>query len=390
VCAGCHGEQGISANPAWPSLAGQDARYLADALLAYKNGSRDDAIKKSLVPSLDERTINNIASYYASLPPAPSSVQTGPAGREPVMLRNELVASLDERTINDVASYYASLAPAPSSMQTGPAGREPVVIRNGLVAGLNGRAIINVASYYASLPPEQPRTAQTPTNIPVVVLRAAPVDGGSLGGIIAYRKTDPFRNIEEENAICLGCHERGQRVYWRGSVHQERAVACADCHTVMRNVSARAQLKTAFQPETCFTCHQDRRAQMFRPAHMPMREGKIVCSDCHNPHGSHTEALLRENSVNDNCYKCHAEKRGPFLFEHAPVRENCLACHDAHGSVNQFSLKISPPRLCFECHTMGHGQTAGPNSRFAMSRSCTNCHSQIHGSNAPSGAAFQR
>ena len=33
--------------------------------------------------------------------------------------------------------------------------------------------------------------------------------------------------------------------------------------------------------------------------------------------------MLKEASVNDNCYKCHAEKRGPFLWEHPPVRENC-------------------------------------------------------------------
>ena len=46
---------------------------------------------------------------------------------------------------------------------------------------------------------------------------------------------------------------------------------------------------------------------------MPLREGKIVCSDCHNPHGTVTEAMLRDDSINDTCYKCHAEKRGPFL-----------------------------------------------------------------------------
>ena len=99
--------------------------------------------------------------------------------------------------------------------------------------------------------------------------------------------------------------------------------------------------------------------------------------------------MLWENSVNDNCYKCHAEKRGPFLFEHAPVRENCLNCHDPHGSINEYSLKMSRPRLCYECHTIGHGQ-AGLNSQFNVSRSCQNCHTLIHGSNSPAGAVFQR
>jgi DmsE family decaheme c-type cytochrome len=158
----------------------------------------------------------------------------------------------------------------------------------------------------------------------------------------------------------------------------------------MRAVSAQNQLKTAFQPDTCFQCHKDRRAQMYRSSHMPMREGKIVCADCHNPHGSTTEALLRQDSINDNCYTCHAEKRGPFLFEHAPVRENCLNCHDPHGSINEFSLKMSRPRLCFECHSIGHGEATGPNSNFTMGRSCQNCHTMIHGSNSPAGAALQR
>ena len=93
---------------------------------------------------------------------------------------------------------------------------------------------------------------------------------------------------------------------------------------------------------------------------MPIGEGKIVCSDCHNPHGSFTEAMLRTDTINDTCYKCHAEKRGPFLFEHEPVRENCLNCHDPHGSVNEYMLKESRPRLCFECHGFGHGMVQGP------------------------------
>jgi len=193
--------------------------------------------------------------------------------------------------------------------------------------------------------------------------------------------------------MCLGCHERGQRTYWEGSVHEERGLACTSCHTIMKAVSALGQLKTPFQPDTCFQCHKDRRAQMFRSAHMPVREGKIVCSDCHNPHGSATEGLLWANSINDSCYKCHAEKRGPFLFEHAPVRENCLNCHDPHGSINEASLKVSRPRLCFECHTIGpHGNLGqtGPLSDLTMGRACMNCHTMIHGSNSPAGGALQR
>jgi DmsE family decaheme c-type cytochrome len=130
---------------------------------------------------------------------------------------------------------------------------------------------------------------------------------------------------------------------------------------------------------------------MARSAHMPLREGKIVCSDCHNPHGSFTEGLLRTASINDTCYKCHAEKRGPFLFEHLPVRENCLNCHDPHGSVNEFMLKVARPRLCTECHTFGHGgNVQGPMVVQGFSRSCNNCHTAVHGTNDPSGALLHR
>jgi DmsE family decaheme c-type cytochrome len=395
ACASCHGEQGVSANAQWPSLAGQDARYLAAATKAYKDGSRGDATMKALVASLDESTINNIAAYYASLPPAqptiPASMQSIPARQDPVLVVNGVVAGLDSRTIADVASYFASLGPERSKHGDHGGKREPVVIRNNLVASLDERSIANVASYYATQRPEQPEGGKGVSGgpPPVRVGGAAAADGSSVGGIISFRKNDPSRRVEDNNAICLNCHERGERAYWRGSVHEERTVACTDCHTIMKNVSATHQLKTAWEPNTCFQCHKDRQAQVFRSSHMPVREGKITCSNCHNPHGSTTEGLLREVSVNDNCYKCHAEKRGPFLFEHAPVRENCLNCHDPHGSINEFSLKMSRPRLCYECHTIGHGQ-GGVASQFSVSRSCQNCHTLIHGSNSPAGAVFQR
>ena len=213
--------------------------------------------------------------------------------------------------------------------------------------------------------------------------------GRGVGGIMSFEADDP-RSAEEKNGICLACHERGQRTNWAGSTHETRGLACVNCHTIMKSVSRKNQLKTAFEPDTCFQCHKDRKAQMFRSSHMPLREGKIVCSDCHNPHGSFTEALLKKDSINDVCYTCHAEKRGPFLFEHEPVRENCDNCHDPHGTVNEFSLKLMRPRLCFECHSFGHGNVNGPGSNFTMGRSCQNCHTAIHGSNSPAGGALQR
>jgi DmsE family decaheme c-type cytochrome len=215
--------------------------------------------------------------------------------------------------------------------------------------------------------------------------------GRGVGGIISFRADDTSRTVDQNNAICLTCHERGDRTYWKGSPHEKRDVACGDCHQVMQRVSTKFQLAKGTELETCFQCHKDKRSQALRSAHMPLREGKMTCSDCHNPHGSATDALLKEVSINDVCYKCHAEKRGPFLYDHPPVRENCLNCHNPHGTNNAFMLNVARPRLCQQCHTLGgHAQPGNPWSRFMIANSCQNCHSQIHGSNNPSGARFQR
>jgi DmsE family decaheme c-type cytochrome len=135
-----------------------------------------------------------------------------------------------------------------------------------------------------------------------------------------------------------------------------------------------------------------RRAQLQRSSHMPYREGKVTCTSCHNPHGSPNPSQLLQATINENCYSCHAERRGPFLWEHPPVMENCANCHESHGSSNPQLLKVRMPRVCDSCHVASrHPTQAQPLSSIKnFNRGCTNCHSLIHGSNHPSGNFFMR
>ncbi len=75
ACAGCHGDLGVSGNAMMPSLAGQDAQYLAASLRAYKDGSRKDETMKSLMAALDENAIRNLSAFYANLQPQAPNVR---------------------------------------------------------------------------------------------------------------------------------------------------------------------------------------------------------------------------------------------------------------------------------------------------------------------------
>jgi DmsE family decaheme c-type cytochrome len=127
---------------------------------------------------------------------------------------------------------------------------------------------------------------------------------------------------------------------------------------------------------------------------MPLREGKMTCTSCHNPHGTVTQSLLKEPSVNETCYACHTEKRGPFLWTHPPVQENCANCHEPHGSNHENMLKIAKERVCQRCHQAGHPSSprgrAASDLKIGLGRSCTMCHATLHGSNHPAGSGFER
>jgi len=208
---------------------------------------------------------------------------------------------------------------------------------------------------------------------------------------------DSAASVETQNGKCLGCHEADTGFAWHGGAHDDNRVACAGCHQIH---SARDPvLGASTQAGKCYNCHAFRKSDSLKAYAHPLREGKMACTGCHSPHGATTEKMLARQTVNDTCYQCHAEKRGPFLWEHAPVAEDCTNCHDPHGSNHPAMLVQSPPLLCQSCHSQsGHpsiaygagGLAAAAPSPYLLGQSCLNCHSQVHGSNHPSGSKLMR
>jgi DmsE family decaheme c-type cytochrome len=170
-------------------------------------------------------------------------------------------------------------------------------------------------------------------------------------------------------------------------MHASRDTTCTSCH---RLHAARDEVRDkATQSDVCFTCHKEQRAQINRPYRHPIPEGKVVCSDCHNAHGSVGPKNMVRDTVNDTCYTCHMEKRGPFVRTHQPVQEDCTICHNPHGTTYPALLKIRIPFLCESCHQLSSHHddpaflgTGGRSANFEA-RGCENCHTNIHGSNAP-------
>ena len=200
--------------------------------------------------------------------------------------------------------------------------------------------------------------------------------------------------------LCLQCHKGEQFDEWELSDHNGADVNCASCHTAHTPYT---EAQPAASADLCYGCHTDVKAASMMPSRHPIGEGKLDCTDCHNPHGG-TALFAQDFTHRELCFSCHADKEGPFVYEHAPVNEDCLYCHTPHGSVANNLLKQNEPALCLNCHAMHFHATVegmdGPFGDFnaperagvsspdgfkqAMLTKCTQCHTEVHGTDHPS------
>ncbi|HYL93393.1 MAG TPA: DmsE family decaheme c-type cytochrome, partial [Alphaproteobacteria bacterium] len=234
---------------------------------------------------------------------------------------------------------------------------------------------------------------------------------GDTKKIMSFKK----RTERQANAVCLSCHGQDETIRnWIVGPHEAGRVRCTDCHEVHSKAiqktaadrvsydtmsAGRATAVESIVPESkvflepksqgtenCLKCHASQRGEMNLPYHHPLREGKVGCDDCHNPHGGPAGNNLKTATPNPLCLSCHAQYRGPFTYQHAPVNENCMLCHTPHGSPNTNLLNVSQPALCIQCHSAHHNGAGLP-----LVDRCTQCHGSIHGtdvSSATGGSVF--
>ena len=235
-------------------------------------------------------------------------------------------------------------------------------------------------------------------------------DATNPNGIISFKN----KNSKAISESCLTCHSgKESHNNFRRGEHWRNDVGCTDCHsphsgpfehekigsqTFINNVSRENPNKAstlrlkASEPQLCMSCHMETKAQFTKPFHHKVLEGTMKCSDCHNPHGGF-EGKQTKLAVGGDvaCIKCHNDKQGPFVFEHAPLKtEGCAACHQPHGSSNPKMLNRSSVRqLCMECHSqLSNTEEGAPQATHNQTQTrymnCTVCHAKIHGSNSNS------
>ncbi len=226
------------------------------------------------------------------------------------------------------------------------------------------------------------------------------------GKIITFKEKDV-----DITGVCMGCHQSMKTMAFEGSAHHKEGMVCTDCHSVHK--SKDKKLLKEQEVALCSKCHQDVKVKLSYPSHHPVKENKMSCSSCHNVHTANVGLLNTDENKNDLCLSCHKKYQGPFVYEHAPVVEDCMNCHDAHGSIANNLLKQNEPFVCLQCHE-AHFHAIRISSKYdlkylgvqdpyngsqpvtikgdpqqrafqkAFLTKCTQCHTAVHGSDLPS------
>jgi len=195
------------------------------------------------------------------------------------------------------------------------------------------------------------------------------------------------------NKSCLTCHDlSSDRISRHGGVHaNSSAVNCLTCHSIHSSEPHAPHLLAKPELALCNNCHMTQVASFRnKPYAHRLGRGGMECASCHEPHGLAGRENLRTTRAGElPCLSCHAEKRGPFVFEHgAAVVGDCLTCHEPHGSSNPKQLKrATVAQLCIECHsptataTLGSQPPSFHNLGLPRYQNCTTCHVAVHGSN---------
>jgi DmsE family decaheme c-type cytochrome len=180
-----------------------------------------------------------------------------------------------------------------------------------------------------------------------------------------------------KNVSCVSCHQI------HPDSENEFSGKTAPALSIRKNefvaVKSSPNLLKADEATLCASCHRAEAADFRKQSHHPLPEGRLICSDCHDPHPT-KKATSRREELKSKCVTCHTEYAGPFIYEHDPVAGNtglgCAECHRPHGSNNPDLLKSFSRGVCAQCHT-------DKATLHFPGRTCwqAGCHVALHGSN---------
>lgn len=198
--------------------------------------------------------------------------------------------------------------------------------------------------------------------------------------------TDNIVNPSQSNYIdaaklCFSCHQAHTGLDNYGyDAHSTVEMNCSSCHKVHTN---KQSLLLDNNATFCLKCHTDVKSDFTRNSNHPLKQGNITCLSCHK-----FSKRSNNNMAYDMCricQDCHPQQSGPYLYEHDAVEfysvdgGGCIECHEPHGSQADRLLKQPTNNLCSSCHFEPTHLTAHP-GRDYDSYNCVSCHTDIHGS----------